>query len=231
MPDLGDLSALTDRSFAAVIFDNDGTLVDSTPAVRRSWSRWAREHDVQPELLVDRHGTPAAEIIAAVAPHVDPAAALQRIVHLETTDLDGVIPLPGAVEAVRALGRRYAAIATSATRELGAARLDAAGIPKLDVVITYDDVKRGKPAPDPFLLAATRLGVEASECLVVEDANAGLAGARAAGCATLAVTTTLPAAELTADAIVTSLDDVRFALEGERVRVTSASASPGSTNS
>lgn len=227
MPTLGDLSALTDRTFAAVIFDNDGTLVDSTPAVVRSWRRWAVEHDVPAEAFGDSHGVPAAAIIAKVAPHLEPAAALDRITELEIADVDGVVAIAGAIDAMNALVG-HAAVATSATHDLGYARLNAAGIPIPDVVVTFDDVEHGKPAPDPFLLAAKRLGVAPSDCLVVEDANSGLTGARAAGCATLGLTTTTPADELQADAVVETLADVTFHIIDGRVHVTGANAQTNS---
>lgn len=210
MPALDDLAALTNRTFAAVLFDNDGTLVDSTPAVERSWLAWAREYEVDPALLGQHHGVPAAGIIASIAPHLDAHAALARITELEVGDTRDVVALPGAVDAVEAIGPNRCAVVTSATRELGIARLSAARIPLPDVVVTFDDVERGKPHPDPFLLAAERLGVDPDDCLVVEDAPSGLAAATAAGCTTLALTSTTPAEALDADAVVPSLAGVRF---------------------
>ena len=106
MPRLGDLSALAGRPFAAVLFDNDGTLVDSTPAVIRSWVAWAREYDIDPHLLGQHHGVPASGIIAQIAPHLSPGeaeVALARITAMELADTDGVVALPGAVDAVAAL--------------------------------------------------------------------------------------------------------------------------------
>ena len=109
---------LADRRFAAVIFDNDGTLVDSTGSVVRSWVRWAQEYDVDPERLNGFHGVPAASIIAAIAPHVDPAAAFARIEALETADVDDVVALPGVLAAVADLAGAPIAVVTSATRGL-----------------------------------------------------------------------------------------------------------------
>lgn len=224
MPALGDLTALTGRTFDAVLFDNDGTLVDSTPAVTRSWLAWAHEHDVDPALLGQHHGVPASGIIAAIAPHLDADAALARITAIELADTDGVAALPGAVDAVTALLPRRCAVVTSATHDLGIARLEAAGIPLPDVIVTFDDVDRGKPHPDPFLLAAERLGVQPERCLVVEDAPSGLRAAKAAECATLALTSTTPADEIAAtndaDAIVESLACVQFSatIEGVSLR-------------
>lgn len=222
MPALNDLSALTGRTFAAVLFDNDGTLVDSTPAVERSWLTWADEYGVDPASLGQHHGVPAAGIIASIAPDVDSDAALARITELEVADTHDVVALAGAVAAVEALGPAKCAVVTSATRELGLARLKAAGIPLPDVVITFDDVEHGKPHPEPFLTAAERLGVDPHECLVVEDAPSGLAAAKAAGCATLALTSTSAAETLDADAVVTDLSHVRFATTEGGVQVTNA---------
>ncbi len=212
---------LFDRTFAAVIFDNDGTLVDSTGSVVRSWVRWAEEHDVAPERLDGHHGVPAASIIAAVAPHLDPDAAFARIEELELADVDGVVALPGVLAAVAALAGAPIAVATSATRDLARVRLAAAGV-EIDEVVTIEDVERGKPAPDPFVEAARRLGVDPADCIVCEDAPSGVAAARAAGCAVLAVTTTSEADALAdADLVVESLAEVTFAVEGDRVRVSS----------
>lgn len=211
--------SLADRTFAAVIFDNDGTLVDSTGSVERSWVRWAVEHGVDPYALVGHHGMPAAAIIASVAPHVDAAAALRRIEQLEVDDVEGVIALPGVHDALEALAHAPVAVATSATRDLATVRLAAARI-AIDEVVTFDDVERGKPYPDPFLLAAQRLGVDPADCLVCEDAPSGITAAGANGCAVLAVTTTSEAGALSdADLVVGSLADVTFTVVDGRVRV------------
>lgn len=198
------------RDFAAVIFDMDGTLIDSTPAVNRSWTTWATEFGVTREQLDGNHGVPAAAIAAKVLPADRVAEAVARIAALELADVEGVVPLPGAVRAMAELAGVPHAIATSSTAPLAAARLAASELAPPDVLVTADDVERGKPAPDPFLLAARRLGVDPGDCLVVEDAPQGLVAARAAGCTTLAVITTTPRDELSADAIVPDLGAVRW---------------------
>ncbi len=210
MPPL--LGPLHGRPFAAVVFDMDGTLIDSTAVVVRSWVRWAQEHDVDPRRLQGFHGVPAAAIVAEVLPGPRYESALRRITELELTDTDGIDVLPGAAEALAALAPDHSAIATSCTAPLAAARIEASGLQAPRVLVTADDVERGKPHPDPFLLAAERLGVDPTDCLVVEDAPGGLAAARAAGCATLAVVTTTPRHELVgaADAVVTNLGEVAF---------------------
>lgn len=204
---LGELSEL---DFDAVIFDLDGTLIDSTPAVVRTWTTWALEHGVTAEQLAGCHGMPSAGVIRRLLPDHRQDAAVTRINALEIEDLDGIDPLPGAVEALAALSSMPNAIATSCTRPLARARIAAAGLVAPPVLVTADDVEHGKPAPDPFLLAAARLEVEPERCLVVEDAPAGLAAAAAAGCYRLAVITTSPVEELVADGIVRNLGDVAF---------------------
>lgn len=206
-----DLGPLTNRRFAAVIFDMDGTLVDSTPAVNRSWTRWAVEYGLTREDMAGFHGVPAATIVTAVLPERVRTEAEARINEIELAELDDVVPLPGATQALAVLGGK-AAIATSCTRPLAAARIAASGIEQPQVLVTVDDVEHGKPAPDPFLLAARRLGADPRECLVVEDAPKGLIAAKAAGCATLAVVTTNRAEDLEADAVVPNLASVRFDL-------------------
>ncbi|MGD7706238.1 HAD-IA family hydrolase [Microlunatus sp. Y2014] len=206
-------------TFAAVLFDLDGTLIDSTPAVVRSWVAWAVEYGIDPLALQGFHGVPARSIVARFVSADQVPDALARVTELEVGDVSDIVLLPGAAAALAALAAVPNAIATSCTRELADARLAASGLVRPDVVVTADDVEHGKPAPDPFLLAARRLGVDPADCLVVEDAPSGLTAARAAGCATLAVTTTSAAADLTADHVVPDLSQVRFSVVDGRVRL------------
>lgn len=204
------LGTLADRRFAAVLFDMDGTLIDSTPAVRRSWDTWAVEHGLTSEDLDAHHGIPSAGVVRAVLPEHLHDTAISRINELELTDVHDVVVLPGAAEALAALVGARNAIATSCTVPLARARIRAAQLRPPSVLVTADDVEHGKPAPDPYLEAARRLGVAPTDCLVVEDAPAGLASARAAGCHTLALVTTTAAEDLDADAVVTTLAEVIF---------------------
>lgn len=215
-------SAFAGRTFDAVLFDMDGTLVDSTPAVERAWRRWAQEERITAQELAGSHGQPAAQIIARVLPADRFTTALERIVRYELTDVDGVVPLPGAVEALAALPHGRAAIVTSCTGPLAAVRIEAAGLVAPGHVVTIDDVEHGKPHPAPFLEGARRLGFDPERCLVVEDAPAGLAAGRAAGCATLAVAGTHALDVLEADAGVPDLAHVRFELRDGGVAVAAA---------
>ncbi len=212
-------SPVWDRTFDAVIFDMDGTLVDSTPAVRRAWTTWAVEHQVTAEQLLGHHGKPSAGVVRSLIAPAGQDAAVARINELELADVHDIVVLPGAAESLAALASARVAIATSCDRPLAAARIGAAGVVAPDVLVTVDDVTRGKPHPDPFLEAARRLGVPPERCLVVEDAPAGLAAARAAGCATLAVVTTTQRDDLHADSVVDDLSHVVWTVEGDQVRV------------
>lgn len=213
------MADLTQREFDAVIFDMDGTLIDSTPAVIRSWSTWAYEFDVSLERLLGYHGVPSEATVKELVAPERQQAALDRINHLELTDLAGVIPLPGAVEAFGTLPADRAAIATSCVAELATARLGAAGLTPPKVLVTVDDVQRGKPAPDPYLTAAERLGFAPQDCLVVEDSVKGLQSGRDAGSPTLAVVTTTPRDELIADLVVDNLSRVLWVVNPATGRV------------
>lgn len=222
----GALGVLEEQDFAAVLFDMDGTLIDSIPVVLRSWLRWAREEGVDPHRLAGFHGVPARAIAEKLLPPERVAEAVARIDAIELADTDGITILPGAVDALAALRPAHCAIATSCTAPLARVRIAATGLPAPEVLVTASDVTRGKPYADPYLLAARRLGVDPAQCLVVEDAPGGLEAARAAGCATLAVTTTTDPAELIADAVVDHLGLVRFALADGRVRISCAEERP-----
>lgn len=211
---------LWSRHFDAALFDLDGTLIDSTPAVLRSWTMLAAEYNIDLDLLASGHGQPAAALIARMFPADRAAEALARISAIETAEVSDVVPIPGSAEFFASAPRR--AIVTSGTRPIADSRLRAAGLPRPEVVVTFDDVTRGKPHPEPFLVAAERLGVDPRSCVVFEDAPAGIAAARAAGCAVVAITGTHDAEELTdADVIVDRLDQLEVVEDagGFRLRV------------
>ncbi|MEU0576461.1 HAD family hydrolase [Streptomyces griseoincarnatus] len=192
----------------ALLFDNDGTLVSSLDSVNRCWTRWAVEYGLTAEdfARIELHGRPAAEIAADLLPaHVVPQA-VARIEDLEVEDVadGGVGLLPGTKEFLAGLPAERWAVVTSATRRLAEARLGAVGIlPK--TLVAADDITRGKPDPEPYLLAARTLGVDPADCVVFEDAPAGLQAGRAAGMTTVALATTHRAGELTADLVVKDL--------------------------
>lgn len=209
MTSLSDTS-LAGVSFHAVIFDLDGTLINSHVAMIRSYERWAAEFGISLDKLSALLGMPSSAVSEALLPAASVELGARRIEELEVADTEGVVALPGAMDAFDQLAGCRVAIATSCTAPLLRARLSASGLPFPDVIVTRDQVTEGKPAPDSFLLAAERLGVDPSRVLVVEDAPAGIAAARAAGCAVLGIASTKAFHELEADAVVKDLSEVRW---------------------
>jgi mannitol-1-/sugar-/sorbitol-6-phosphatase len=172
------------------------------------------------------HGVRAIEVIRKVAPHLDAEAELRKLESREAADYDGVTVMPGAVELVRAIPRERWCVVTSGTRHLAVSRLRLAGIPPPDIMITADDVANGKPHPEPYLKGAELLGVNPGECLVIEDAPAGIRSAHAGGMKVIALTSTYPAPALgEADVVVQELQQIQVGLETGRACLRSVSPS------
>jgi sugar-phosphatase len=209
---------MTKFSCAAILFDLDGVLVDYTRSVERQWRIWSREHGLDEEKAVAvGHGVRAIDVIRKVAPHLDAEKELRKLESREAAD-NGVAVMPGAVDLVRSIPYDRWCVVTSGTRHLAVARLRLAGIPAPNIMITADDVERGKPHPEPYLKGAELLGVNPAECLVIEDAPAGIQSAHAAGMKAIALTSTYPASALNeADAVVERLDQIRVVPGGARM--------------
>jgi mannitol-1-/sugar-/sorbitol-6-phosphatase len=201
---------------AAVLFDLDGVLVDSTRSVERQWRIWARARGIDEEKAVAiAHGVRAVEVIRAIAPHLDAEAEVRKLESQEAADHDGVAVMPGAAELVGAIPDRCWGVVTSGRRHLATARLKLAGIPIPLVMVTAGDVVDGKPHPEPYLKGAERLGINPADCLVIEDAPAGIRSAHAGGMKVIALASTYPAAALgEADAVVSKLDQIQIARDG-----------------
>ncbi len=173
----------------AVLSDLDGTLVDSSAPVRRARTGFASRHALNAdEVLSFAHGRPARETIRLLAPTADHQAETELMAWCEENDTDGLVALPGAREILA--GAAPVAIVTSCSAALARTRLEAAGLPVPEVLISCDDVTHGKPDPTCFLLGAERLGVDPSRCVVLEDAPAGITAGRRAGVTVIAVRTT-----------------------------------------
>jgi sugar-phosphatase len=206
---------------SAILFDLDGVLADSTPSVTRAWSAWARRVGLEPEWLLRRvHGRRAIDTIRAVRPELDADSELATLVADETTDNADVVEIPGARALVSALPADRWAIVTSGLRPVATARLVAAGVPIPRVMVTAESINRGKPDPEAYLKGAAELGVAPKDCLVVEDAPAGAAAARAAGMQLLGLATTHQADELEPAALVVpDLTHITVRLVGDKLEI------------
>jgi sugar-phosphatase len=202
---------------AAILFDLDGVLVDSTGSVDRQWRAWAREQGIDEESVIAiAHGVRSIEVIRAVAPQLDVIAEARKLESREAADPD-IAVMPGAIELVRSIPEDRWCVVTSGTRELASARLQRAGIPRPKVMVAADDVVNGKPHPEPYLKGAELLGVNAAESLVIEDAPAGIRSAHAGGMKVIALASTYPASALgEADFVISRLMEIRVGLDGTR---------------
>ncbi len=195
----------------AILFDLDGVLVDSTTCAGRIWKGWAQEQGLDPDRMVQlAHGRPTIETIRMVAPQLDAEFETAKIEEREVNDADGLKALPGARELLTNLPPLRYAIVTSGSRRLATARLRAAGLPVPRNMITADDITHGKPNPEPYLNGARLLGYKPEDCMVFEDAPAGIRAGKAAGMTVIALPTTFPLEALSeADCIVESLGAVQ----------------------
>jgi sugar-phosphatase len=195
-----------------ILFDCDGVLVDSDASVMSAWGRWAVELGLDPDdVLPIVHGRRSEDTIAQLLPAAERAAGVDLIDRLELDDAATVRAIPGALELVASMPADSWAVVTSGTYALATARLRAAGFELPHVLITADDVRRGKPDPEGYLAAAERLGLAPADAIVLEDAQAGIDAARAAG-GSAVVGVGRP--ELDADALVRDLTEVRWSDRG-----------------
>jgi sugar-phosphatase len=207
---------------SAILFDLDGVLVDSTRSVERQWRIWAGEHGIDPEAILEiAHGRRTVEVIRLLAPHLDLEAEVERVEHNEANDTEGVEVMPGAAALLASIPDSRWAVVTSGTNLLATARLRHAGLPIPNVLVSADQVREGKPHPEPYLMGARLLAVPSEQCLVIEDAPAGIESAHAAGMKAIGLTSTFSAAELHADAVVSDLRHLQLeSCDGElEVRV------------
>jgi mannitol-1-/sugar-/sorbitol-6-phosphatase len=196
----------------ALLFDLDGVLVDSRAVVERTWRRWATErHPIDvAKVMHIAHGRRARDTLRILAPEFANDEEVAWLDATELVDVEGLRVIPGARELVTSLPRDRWAIVTSCGRDLARLRLASVGVLTLDVMVVAEDAKRGKPAPDGYLLGAKRLSVTAAECIVFEDAPAGVAAGKAAGAKVLAVRTNYDIEHLAeADATIADLRSIQ----------------------
>ncbi len=188
----------------ALLFDLDGTLVDSSGAVVRAWEWWAHGHNIDvARILKISHGRPSRDVIREIAPDLDHVEEGRRILRREEQDREGLVLIPGADHVVATAQAGRWTVVTSCPRNLARIRLEAVGLPVPATIVTADQITRAKPDPEAFLLGAERLGVAPENCVVFEDAPAGIQGAKAAGMRVIAVQFhNLPVALPVTDAVI-----------------------------
>lgn len=214
---------MTQIHCAALLFDLDGVLINSTPAVSRVWRRWAVEQGFNPdEVVAHAHGRPSLATVREYLPDADHQAENREVERREIEDIDGIIPLPGALNLLASLPKDRWTIVTSCTRPLAKVRIKAAGMPVPDKLITSNDVTQGKPHPEPYLKGATLLGVSARECIVLEDVRPGVRAGKAAGARVIAFNTTVQPSALRdagADWILHDCRDIRLLDHGSDLKL------------
>jgi mannitol-1-/sugar-/sorbitol-6-phosphatase len=198
----------------AVLFDMDGTLVDSKICVERIMGRWARKHGLDPEFVVQAaHGRRTIDSIRETAPHLNVEEEAKAIDAEELVEREGIVEVRGARNLLCRLKSHQWAIVTSASRALATFRLGCAGLPLPQVLISGDDVANGKPDPEGYLKAANHLRVSPARCVVVEDTPVGILAGRNAGMNILALTTTFAPERLLGAASIANFDVVEFHFE------------------
>lgn len=214
---------LSNRSYAAFLFDMDGTILDSIAVANRIWSRWAERHGIDPaQVIAVMHGVQAVQTVRRFGPPgIDPEREAAAITQAEMDEVDGVVEVAGARQFLEQLPDDRWAVVTSAPRRLALRRLEAAGLPLPPVLIGADDVANGKPAPDCFIAATAALDVEIADCLVWEDAPAGIAAAEAAGAAVIVVGATHGDPPATSHPVIRSYRDLGLKIDTDgRMRLT-----------
>lgn len=200
---------------ACLLFDMDGTLLNSHAPTVRAYTEWASQYGLDPaHVLREAQGRRTIDSLRALAPAgVDVETDVLSVMQREREDTDGIIEIPGAGALLRSLPADRWAIVTSADKFLARNRIMAAGLPMPRVLVTADDVQSGKPAPDGYLLAARRLNVDASHCIVFEDAPAGIAAGLRAGACVIAVASPLMEGRLGEQDYVKDLAGVTASLD------------------
>ena len=215
---------------SALLFDLDGVLIDSTPAVTRVWRGWAIEHGFDPEEVVERaHGRPSLTTVREYLPGANHEAENREVERREIEDLVGIVPLPGARQLLESLPFHRWTIVTSCTRPLAEVRLRAAGLPIPKLLITSSDVTHGKPHPEPYQKAADALGVATDHCVVVEDVPAGIRAGKAAGARVIAFPTTIDEVSLRAagaDWVLSNCSGITASEEGDSLTLMLAGSAP-----
>jgi sugar-phosphatase len=212
------MSELVSVRCGAVLFDMDGTLVDSTQVVELAWRWWAVRNNIAfGDVLSFSHGRPTIATLEHFLPGQDHSEELDELSRFEETQTEGILAVPGAAELLHAVQKQNYpwAIVTSAWRKLAEIRVIAAGLPLPRVIVPIDEIRNGKPDPEGFLRAAEQLGVAPEDCLVFEDTRPGIDAGLRAGMKVVALLTTFSAQELRHQPLIDDFRDVAIRCEGK----------------
>jgi len=206
----------------AILFDLDGTLIDSIAAVDRAWSRWAIRNGLDPADVVPRiHGRRAVDSLRLLAPSpdIDIDAEQAWLEAMESKDTEGIVPIRGALEFVASIPKSMWSIVTSGASPVAIARLNSVGLTP-EFAVFGEEVQNGKPAPDPYLLAAKRMNIDPASCLVFEDTGAGVRSGKSAGMKVVAIAGPGDHPDLSeADAIVADYRNMSVELTTDEILV------------
>jgi mannitol-1-/sugar-/sorbitol-6-phosphatase len=212
--------AIVKLTCKAVLFDMDGTLIDSTAVVVRTWEIWAARHGIPLDTVLSfSHGRPAIDTLERFLPGRDHGRELEEMRRYEETQVEGILAVPGAPQIVSTIQNRPWALVTSAWRALAEMRLTAAGLPLPKVMVPVDEIRSGKPDPEGFLRAAELLGIAPEECLVFEDTRPGIEAGLNAGMQVVGLLTTVPVERLRHRPLIRDFDDVSIELDMQGMEV------------
>ncbi len=209
---------MTDRKITltcnAILFDLDGVLIDSTSCIERHWEEWAKDHNIDLDfVLQNAHGVRTIETMQIVAPLLDLENEAAAFTHNEVNDTEGVVAIKGAHQILAKLPKKNWAVVTSGSYDLVKARLNATDLPLPTYLVTADEVKQGKPSPEPYLTGAKKLGLNPDQCVVVEDSPIGVRAGKAAGMKVIGVLSThnkTTLLEAGADFIINDLEHIQI---------------------
>lgn len=216
------MSELVSVRCKAVLFDMDGTLVDSTQVVERAWGSWAARHNIPlDDVLSFSHGRPTVATLEHFLPGQDHSRELEELGHFEETQTEGILAVPGAADLLHALEAQNHpwAIVTSAWRKLAESRVAAAGLPLPTVIVPFDEIRNGKPDPEGFLHAAAHLGVAPEECIVFEDTRPGIDAGLSAGMQVVGLLTTYSSRQLRHRPLIRDFRDVEIRAGGDYLEI------------
>jgi sugar-phosphatase len=204
-----------------VLIDLDGTLMDSAPRILRAWQEWAQRKGIPFETILNvLHGRRSIDTIRLIAPWLPVEEEVAALEADEISDMQDVRLYPGAAELMEKLRHSPHAIVTSGSRLAAEARLKYVGLPIPAGLISGDEIQAGKPAPDGYILAARRLGMDPGDCVVIEDSPVGVEAGKAASMRVIAVASTHAAEALErADAVVHELTDIDFHAGGDSIEI------------